>query len=751
MTPPWRRVAAAADSEPAVDMNQPNTHRQKLSAQAPVFVPMAVKMQQVHPAALPSPTHRFPWRRQFSGESTASTTLEDDVPAAWSKQSSTMSAASTAATSTCSNADVSNTDVSSTSSEPEDSNHDLASVRSEGAPKKVGSLKVSANSWMAGMKSRRNGKSGSEEGPSHEEIVRKMKSILNKLTIEKFPTLSRQLAACGIQNPAQLEALVKEVLEKAITQHHFIGMYADLCSVLQAHFADPATSKDPGMNFKKILLTACQTSFEKRMAKPENLKDLEGDTKDLAEQEFKLRMLGNIKFVGAILVRRILGAKVMFAIIQELLSDSSPEALESLAALLTVVGPSFDQSESPHHKMLVAIFDKVEALSKDTHVKHRVRCLLTDVLDLRASGWQDRKPKKLEGPSTLEEVAQKFQAESAPPAPPSPSKSSSKVEHDQGTPHVFVKKPALAAILSSDRMFNESMNKELSQTSTQSSTERTPSDRLQTTKPESPKSETPKGSTPSSSAPTDSTSADGKSLEERLEEFIGASDIDEECADDLRARSRDVQEIVIARGSVNSARNPSALLRVRINQALRELNKTAKTKLQVAERARAARKSCAQTSSKNEAAKSKETREEKVVHEQYNKAACHKELAAAYSELMVSHDLQEAVSCISMVAVPPSAQPEELCELLAFVVDQGSEASRMLGFKLIVKLFGDRCWKPSSLDEGLRKFAKMGDDLKLDVPTLPSILRVEMVSAFQPLIDSGVLSSKQLQAVASAV
>jgi hypothetical protein len=37
--------------------------------------------------------------------------------------------------------------------------------------------------------------------------------------------------------------------------------------------------------------------------------------------------------------------------------------------------------------------------------------LLKDVLDLRACGWQDSKPKQREGPSTLEEVAQKFHAE----------------------------------------------------------------------------------------------------------------------------------------------------------------------------------------------------------------------------------------------------------------------------------------------------------------------------------------------------
>ncbi len=46
----------------------------------------------------------------------------------------------------------------------------------------------------------------------------------------------------------------------------------------------------------------------------------------------------------------------MFAIIEELLSDPTPEALESLASLLNVVGPSFDFPEWPHRLLLVAVF-----------------------------------------------------------------------------------------------------------------------------------------------------------------------------------------------------------------------------------------------------------------------------------------------------------------------------------------------------------------------------------------------------------
>jgi len=208
-----------------------------------------------------------------------------------------------------------------------------------------------------------------------------------------------------------LELLIREVFEKATTQHHFIDMYADLCVVLQQHFAEHSISSDPNINLKKILLNACQTSFEKHLNVPSNISTLEGEEKDAAEQMYKRRMIGNIKLVGALSVRKMLASKILLCIIQELLHVGIPEALESLAALLTVVGATFDRPDSQHSVVFSGIFSQVETLTKDTSVKPRVRCLLRDVLELRAASWQDKKPKKLEGPSTLDEVAEKVYGE----------------------------------------------------------------------------------------------------------------------------------------------------------------------------------------------------------------------------------------------------------------------------------------------------------------------------------------------------
>merc|ERR1719498_1188156 len=109
----------------------------------------------------------------------------------------------------------------------------------------------------------------------------------------------------------------------------------------------------------------------------------------------------------------MLATKVLFAICEELLNDPTPESLESLAALLTVIGPKLDRPESAAYAVLGHVFQQVKELTTQEKVKQRVKCLLKDVLDLRASSWQDRKPKKIEGPSTLKEVADTQAAEEA--------------------------------------------------------------------------------------------------------------------------------------------------------------------------------------------------------------------------------------------------------------------------------------------------------------------------------------------------
>eukprot|EP00927_Polykrikos_kofoidii_P071538 TRINITY_DN6779_c0_g1_i1.p1 TRINITY_DN6779_c0_g1~~TRINITY_DN6779_c0_g1_i1.p1 ORF type:complete len:921 (-),score=171.88 TRINITY_DN6779_c0_g1_i1:59-2821(-) len=267
-------------------------------------------------------------------------------------------------------------------------------------------LQVSESSWGAQQRRRRSSTSsldnlgGDEEAKKDMEVARSIKSILNKLTIEKFGQLSQKLMQVQFNKSSHVATLVEEVFEKSTLQHHFIGMYADLCEQLHDFFGD----KFP---FKRLLLNECQASFERHLIPPQGLDKLDAEDRAAAEAKYKMRMLGNIKFVGALLSRRMLASKVMMAILEELLGDPTEAALEAVAALLTVIGPTFDTKEVSIRPALNSFFLRVKDISRGPNCCPRLRCLLQNVLELRASGWQSARPKQIEAPTTLQAVAQK--------------------------------------------------------------------------------------------------------------------------------------------------------------------------------------------------------------------------------------------------------------------------------------------------------------------------------------------------------
>merc|ERR1711998_331600 len=117
-------------------------------------------------------------------------------------------------------------------------------------------------------------------------------------------------------------------------------MYVDLCVRLNIHF-----EKQPieGANFRKLLVAACQRTFEQNIqTQPPVDVNLSYEDRYEAEVKFKTRMLGNLRFVGELLVRRLLAGKILLAVAEELLAIGTSEGIEAAATLLRVAGPAFD-------------------------------------------------------------------------------------------------------------------------------------------------------------------------------------------------------------------------------------------------------------------------------------------------------------------------------------------------------------------------------------------------------------------------
>merc|ERR1719160_1529815 len=198
--------------------------------------------------------------------------------------------------------------------------------------------------------------------------------------------LYTQLVECGICTATQLEAVIMEIFEKATTQHGFLPMYVDLCVRLNDHF-----QKHPieGADFRKVLVGACQRTFEKNIrTQPEVDASLCYEDRYEVELKFKTRMLGNLRFVGELLVRKLLAGKILLAVSEELLSVGDAASIEAAATLLSVAGPAFDRKSWGFFPRLCAIFSMLKGISKDKVIPMRVRCICKDLIDLRDAGWQ---------------------------------------------------------------------------------------------------------------------------------------------------------------------------------------------------------------------------------------------------------------------------------------------------------------------------------------------------------------------------
>jgi len=260
-------------------------------------------------------------------------------------------------------------------------------------------LVASENSWAAGRQVRKQNED--------ENVPRAMKAILNKLTVEKFDTLFQKLLEVGISTRTHVEQLVREVFEKATTQHHFCEMYTDLCIKFNLWLSEQGMVDESGKQvvFRKILLNQCQDSFETYLKPPVGLDQLTGDDQFEAKMKYKTKMLGNMKLIGLLVCNKVMTSRVISDCIFQLTSLKSEETLETLCTFLVSIGPVFDAPDSKSKMILVDAFNQVKILSSDKEVPFRVRCKLKDVLDLRAAGWQKLRPSGApEGPSSMAEV-----------------------------------------------------------------------------------------------------------------------------------------------------------------------------------------------------------------------------------------------------------------------------------------------------------------------------------------------------------
>ncbi|XP_072375280.1 eukaryotic translation initiation factor 4 gamma 3-like isoform X1 [Diabrotica undecimpunctata] len=256
-----------------------------------------------------------------------------------------------------------------------------------------------------------------EDDKKTEELYKKVRGILNKLTPQKFETLLQQIRSLSIDTTGRLQGVIDLVFEKAIDEPNFSVAYASMCQQL-ALLQTPSNhgeDKQDFVTFRKLLINKCQQEFEKQKSDetlrnskikeieactdPEKKKDLEFELEEY-DRRLRMKSVGNVRFIGELFKQSMLTVGIMTRCINDLLIRRDEERLECLCKLLTTIGKELETKHVP----LEPIFEQMKSIANkkdpNSKISSRIRFMLQDVIDLRSAKWvprrQDVNPKMID-------------------------------------------------------------------------------------------------------------------------------------------------------------------------------------------------------------------------------------------------------------------------------------------------------------------------------------------------------------------
>ncbi|XP_023168986.2 eukaryotic translation initiation factor 4 gamma 1 isoform X3 [Drosophila hydei] len=268
-----------------------------------------------------------------------------------------------------------------------------------------------------------------------DELVRKVRGILNKLTPERFDTLVEEIIKLKIDTPDKMNEVIVLVFEKAIDEPNFSVSYARLCHRLISEVKARDVRMESGtksnlQHFRNALLDKTEKEFTQNVsqgaAKEKKLQPIVEKIKKcndpnekaelealLEEEERKIRRRsgGTVRFIGELFKISMLTGKIIYSCIDTLLNPNSEDMLECLCKLLTTVGAKFEQTpinakESSRCYSLEKSIGRMQSIASKTDkdsakVSSRVRFMLQDVIDLRKNKWQSTRN---EAPKTMGQI-----------------------------------------------------------------------------------------------------------------------------------------------------------------------------------------------------------------------------------------------------------------------------------------------------------------------------------------------------------
>uniref|UniRef100_A0A4W6EAG4 Eukaryotic translation initiation factor 4 gamma 2 n=1 Tax=Lates calcarifer TaxID=8187 RepID=A0A4W6EAG4_LATCA len=245
----------------------------------------------------------------------------------------------------------------------------------------------SVQRWVPSRSTRRDANSSNEKG-QNDAIFRKVRGILNKLTPEKFDKLCLELLNVGVDSKLVLKGIILLVIFKKRIN----------------------TSR----TFRRLLISKLQDEFENRAR---NVEIFDKNDNPLTSEEeeqraiAKIKMLGNIKFIGELGKLNLIHESILHKCIKTLLEKKKRvqlkdmgEDLECLCQIMKTVGPKLDHDKAK--SLMDQYFGRMRSLTNNKELPARIRFLLQNMVELRDNNWMPRKAYVDNGPKTINQVRQ---------------------------------------------------------------------------------------------------------------------------------------------------------------------------------------------------------------------------------------------------------------------------------------------------------------------------------------------------------
>lgn len=223
-------------------------------------------------------------------------------------------------------------------------------------------------------------------GPEHESL-KKVNSILNKLSIDNFDKLCQEFLSIDDTSDI-LEDIVTSIFNKAVMEPNFGEIYSKLC-VIFGNF---------NMHFRRHLLNKCQIEFQnthrfdqilreekEASGNPELLRDIASK-----KQKQKLIMTGNIIFIGQLFKFQMISEPIIHCCISKFIVEVADEdSIECVCKLIEIVGSSVKGSLDKYFEILTNMSDNKDRYSS------RHRFMIKDIIDLKKRNWVSKKKQPL--------------------------------------------------------------------------------------------------------------------------------------------------------------------------------------------------------------------------------------------------------------------------------------------------------------------------------------------------------------------